>query len=53
MPTGSIYDFVNQPIKVKGLINLPVTLRMGDNMVTKEAEFLMVNQPSEYNSIID
>ena len=25
-PIGSIYGFANQPIKVKGLITLPVTL---------------------------
>ena len=35
--SGSIYGFANQPIKVKGLINLLVTLGTGDNMVTKEA----------------
>ena len=51
-PTRSIYDISNQSIKVKGLINLPVTLGIGDNVVTKEVEFLIVNQPSTYNAII-
>ena len=45
-PTGPIYDFTNQPIKVKALINLPITLGTGDNVVTKEADFLIVDQPS-------
>ena len=34
-PAGLIYGFVNQLIKVKKLINLPITHRQGDNMVTK------------------
>ena len=46
-PAGSIYDFANQSIKVKGLINLPI------NVVMKEAQFLIVDQPSAYNAIID
>ena len=41
------------PIKVKGLINLSITLGMGDNVVTNEAEFLIVDQSSTYNAIID
>ena len=49
----SIYDFANQPIKVKGLINLPITLGTRDNVVMKEAELLIVDQPSTYNAIID
>ena len=32
---GPIYDFDNQLIKVKWLINLSITLGMGDNVVTK------------------
>ena len=52
MLTGSIYGFANQPIRVKGLINLPVTLGMGDNVVTMEAKFLIIDQPLAYNSII-
>ena len=34
-PVGPIYAFTNQLIKVKGLINLPMTLHQGDNVVTK------------------
>ena len=45
-PIGSIYGFTNQPIKVKGLVNLLITLRMRDNVVTKETEFLIIDQPS-------
>ena len=47
-----IYGFTNQSIKVKGLINLPITLGTGDNMVTKKAKFLIINQPLAYNTII-
>ena len=49
---GSIYGFANQSIKVKRLINLPITLGTRDNVVTKEVQFLIVNQPSAYNAII-
>ena len=45
-PTRPIYDFANQPIRVKGLINLSITLGTGDNVVTKEAEFLIVDHLS-------
>ena len=52
-PIELIYDFVNQPIKVKGFINLLITLGTGDNVVTKEVEFFIVDQPSAYNAIIN
>ena len=51
-PVGTIYGFANQPIKVKGLINLPITLGTRDDLVRKEAKFLIVDQPSTYNAII-
>ena len=51
-PAKSIYDFANKPIKVKGLINLIITLGMEDNVVKNEAEFLIVDQLSAYNAII-
>ena len=38
---------------MKGLIDLPITLGIGDNVVTKEVKFLIVNQPSVYNTIIN
>ena len=48
---GPIYGFSNQSIKVKGLINLLVTLGTRDNVITKEAKFLIVNQPSTMPSL--
>ena len=52
-PARPIYDSANQSIKVKRLVNLSITLGTRDNAVTKEAVFLIVNQPSAYNAIID
>ena len=52
-PAGLIYDFANQPIKAKGLINLSITLGTRENMITKEVEFFIIDQPSVYNAIID
>ena len=51
-PTGPVYGFANQPIGVKGLITLPVTLGQGENKVTIPADFLVVDLPSAYNAII-
>ena len=51
-PTGLIYDFINQPIRVKRLITLLVVLDQGDHTVTAEAKFFMVNLFSTYNAII-
>ena len=50
--TGPIYGFANQPINVKGLINLPVILGQDDHKVTIPANFLVVDLPSAYNAII-
>ena len=52
-PVGLIYNFANQSIKVKSLINLPISLGTRDNMITKEAEFFIVDQSSANNTIID
>ena len=51
-PVEPIYDFSNQPIKVKGSITLLVTLDQVENTVTEQAKFLVVDQPSAYNAII-
>ena len=51
-PKGLTYDFVNQPIKVKGLITFPITLGKRENIMTEKAKFLVVDQPSTYNAII-
>ena len=48
-----IYGFTNHPTKVKWLINLLITLGTEDNVVTKEVEFLIIDQPSTYNAFID
>ena len=53
MPIGPIYGFVNQPIKVKGLITLLVTLCQGDNIVIEQVKFLVVDKLYTYNTIID
>ena len=39
-------------IKVKRLVNLSVSLGEGENIVTMQVEFLVVDQPSTYNAII-
>ena len=51
-PTGPIYGFTNQLIKVKGVITLFVTLNQKENTITKKVEFLVVDQPSTCNAII-
>ena len=50
---GLIYGFSNQPIKAKGVITLPVTIGQGEHTVIIMADFLVVDQPSTYNAIID
>ena len=52
-PVGSIYGFVNQLIQIKGLVTLPVTLDQRDHIVTKITNFIVVDQPSAYNAIIE
>ena len=52
-PTGPIYDFANQSIKAKGIIMLLVTLGKREHIVIVTPNFLVVNQPSTYNAIID
>ena len=39
-----IYGFANHPIKVKGIITLPITLRQDENTLTVIADFLVVDQ---------
>ena len=51
-PTGPIYGFANQPIRAKGIIMLPVMLRQGEHTMTVMADFLIINQPLAYNTII-
>ena len=50
---GPIYEFANQSIQVKGVITLPITIGQGEHTVTEMADFLVVDQPSAYNTIID
>ena len=52
-PIEPIYGFNNQLIKVKCLINLPITLGMRKNVITKKVEFFIIDLPSAYNTIID
>ena len=51
-PIGPIYSFANQPIRVKGIITLPITLGQKVHKVTVTTDFLVVDQPSTYNAII-
>ena len=51
-PLGPIYGFVNQPIRPKEIITLPITIGQGKHTVTVMADFLVVDQPSAYNAII-
>ena len=50
--TGPIYDFVNQLIRAKVIITLPVILRQGEHTMTMMADFLVIDQPLAYNTII-
>lgn len=47
-----VFGFANQPIFIKGQVTLPVTLCQGENQVTIFADFIIVDQPSVYSSII-
>ena len=49
----SIYGFANLPIRVKSIITLSVMLGQGEHIVTITIDFLVVDQPSAYNAIID
>lgn len=50
-PAKPIYGFANQPIKVLGQVTLPKTLGQGEYKLTVLTCFLVVNQPSTYNTI--
>ena len=52
-PAGSIYGFANQSIQAKRVITLLITIGQEEHTVTKMADFLVVDQPSAYNTIID
>ena len=52
-PAGLIYGFANQLIRAKGVITLPIIIGQGEHTITVMADFLVVNQPSTYNAIID
>ena len=42
-PTGPIYDFMNQPIRAKGIITFPLTFGQGEHTVTMMADFLVID----------
>lgn len=48
-----LYDFSGAPIDVKGSIRLPVTLGEGPLSTTQIAEWLIVNQYSAFNAVVD
>ena len=52
-PSPLIYGFANQPIPVKGTIMLPITMGDGEHTMNALVYFLIVDQPSAYNAIID
>ena len=46
-----LYGFDSKPVKPRGLIKLPVELGDGDNYITRDIEFLVVDYWSPYNAI--
>ena len=52
-PIAPIYGFANQPIRAKRVIILPITIGQGEHTITEMVDFLVVDQPSTYNAIID
>ncbi|OMP05639.1 hypothetical protein COLO4_08703 [Corchorus olitorius] len=52
MPSESIYGFRNKPIAVKGLIELPICLGDGENVIHVMSTFVVTYQLSGYNVVI-
>ena len=52
-PIRLIYGFANQLIRAKKVITLPITIDQWEHIVIEMADFLVVDQPSTYNAIID
>ena len=46
-----LYGFDGKPVRPRGIIKLPVELSDGDNYITRDIEFLVVDCWSPYNAI--
>ena len=51
-PVRPIYEFVNQLIRAKKVINFSITIGQGEHTITVMTSFLVINQSSAYNAII-